>query len=64
MPASPHDTRPAFARFLWRDRTQEHWAESIAIDTVVVVVNAAITIAVLYVTQKWWVPFLQSIVCK
>jgi hypothetical protein len=58
-----YDKRPAFARFLWRDRTQEHWAESIAVDMLRTTLVWGTTIALFYWTRHWWVPLVVGTVC-
>ena len=58
-----YDKRPAFARWLWRDRTQEHWAHSIAVDAVATLVLWGLILVLVYATMDWWVPKLFSYVC-
>ena len=58
------DTRPAFARFLWRDHTQEHWAYSLVVEVSGAILFQATILGVLYVTRHWWVPIVLDAVCK
>jgi len=63
MTTQRYDTRPAFARFLWRDRTQEHWVFSIIVDLLSAAMTWGIGLGLAYVTMDWWVPKLFAFVC-
>ena len=59
-----HDTRPAFARFLWRDTTQEHWAYTLSVSAFGTVMFDATVIWLLYLTHHWWMPVFLNAVCN
>lgn len=59
-----HDTRPALARYLWRDHTQEHWAYSLAVELSVMILFYGSVLVLLYVTRHWWVPVVLDVVCR
>jgi hypothetical protein len=64
MATQHYDNRPALQRFLWRDRTQEHWAYSLAVDMSATIVFQATVIGALYLTRHWWAPFVVGVVCQ
>ena len=64
MTTQHYDTRPAFARWLWRDRTQEHWAYSIAVDAISTILLWGLALLLIYTTMDWWVPKVFSFVCR
>ncbi len=59
-----YDQRPPFARFLWRDRTQEHWGTSIAVDIVSLALRCCIYVGLAYLTVDSWVPAVVNFVCR
>jgi len=63
MTMQHHDTRPAFARWIWRDRTQEHWVYSFAVDVVSSLMSWGAVLGLAYVTMDWWVPAVFGFVC-
>jgi len=64
MTIEHHDNRPAFAKFLWRDTTQEHWAYSLAVDALVMAAWWGSVAAVAYVTRASWIHMLVGAVCS
>ena len=59
-----HDTRPAFARYFWRDHTREHWAYSLAVDAVSTIMFQITVLGLLYVTRYWWAPTVLGFLCQ
>jgi hypothetical protein len=58
------DNRPAFARFLWRDHTQEHWAYSLSVEVLGELMWLSTVLGAAYYFRSYWVPLVIEGLCQ